>query len=246
MTMTGTATQQVLAEMMVENTGKALCDSGDAYGRHWEENKGRDLRSFIEAPDAVISEWGEGEFGYVIVDVFHYLDNRVEYDLELTEEFTEFAELPENKDVGWLWLMEEWAESKSDSGDRETFNSYNAENLLSQTIQGTVFEIGGEWYVLLQIHGGCDVRGGYTAPRVFRINTERGAGDWYDLIWGVNSFTITAGEGFSYSLREGDWQDNNTYDLCDEPDFSLIVKRDGVWVHKETGHEVNVFADNEW
>ena len=31
-----TKTKQVLIEMLKENTGKALCDSGDACGRHWD------------------------------------------------------------------------------------------------------------------------------------------------------------------------------------------------------------------
>lgn len=232
--------------MLTENTGRAMMDSGDAYGRHWERNQGRDLRSFIEADDAEIMAWGDGEFGWVNVDVFHYLDARVEFCPELDAEYEEFTKRPENEDCWGLTLMEEWAALKSDVGEGHTFNSYNDETLLTQTIQGTVFSMGDEWYVLLQIHGGCDVRGGYTDPHVFKINTERGAGDWYDLVWGWNSYTITAGEGFSYSLREGDWQDNNTYDLCDEPDFSQIVKRDGVWVHKTTGHEVTVFADNDY
>lgn len=245
MTLTGTGTQRVLADMLTENTGIALCDSGDAYGRHWQENQGRDLSSFINAPEAEIVSWGEDEFGWVRIDVFHYLDNRVEYDYELDQEFAEFANLPENKETGWLWLMEEWAESKSNNGDSETFNSYNAENLLSQTIQGTCFEIGDEWYVLLQIHGGCDVRGGYTAPRVFRIDTGRGAGDWFDLIWGANSFYIEGGPDFSYSLREGEWCDAQG-EPCDEPDCSQIIRKDGSWIHKETAYEVNVYADNEW
>lgn len=231
--------------MMVENTGKALCDSGDAYGRNWERNQGRDLSSFMDAPEAEIVSWGDGEFGWVNIDVFHYLDWRVEFAPELDARYQEFTRRPENEDYWGLTLMEEFAALVSDDAEGHTFNSYNSETLLSQTIQGTTFQMGGEWYVLLQIHGGCDVRGGYTDPRAFRIFTERGAGDWYDLVWGWNSYYIEAGPEFTYSLREGDWCDAQG-ELCDQPDFDQIVKRDGVWVHKETGHEVNVFADNEF
>lgn len=58
-----------------------------------------------------------------------------------------------------------------------TTDAYNSEDLLSQTLQFTQFSAypGGD-YVLLQIHGGADVRGGYTAPRVFRVT-----GDWYSM-----------------------------------------------------------------
>ena len=50
-----------------------------------------------------------------------------------------------------------------------SWNTYNGEfHTLSQILQGVT--LGGPYgdFVLLQIHGGCDVRGGYTAPRVFR------------------------------------------------------------------------------
>jgi hypothetical protein len=62
-----------------------------------------------------------------------------------------------------------------------TGNSYNEDNLLSGTVQYTCFELDGDSFVLLQIHGGCDVRGGYTAPQVFRTDENCGSfGDWND------------------------------------------------------------------
>ena len=48
-------------------------------------------------------------------------------------------------------------------------NSYNRDSNLSQVIQYTVYDSG---LVALQVHGGCDVRGGYTAPRIFAIDYE--------------------------------------------------------------------------
>jgi hypothetical protein len=54
-------------------------------------------------------------------------------------------------------------------GDGEPIdvNTYNEANLLSQTLLFNYFELEKEGYVVLQIHGGCDVRGGYTDPQVF-------------------------------------------------------------------------------
>jgi len=42
--------------------------------------------------------------------------------------------------------------------------------MLSQVLQGTIVEHD-EYgrYIILQIHNGCDVRGGYTQPRIFRL-----------------------------------------------------------------------------
>jgi hypothetical protein len=63
-------------------------------------------------------------------------------------------------------------------GDPLTVNTYNEENLLDQVLLFTYFEVrtgpgrGGNHgsYVVLQVHGGCDARGGYSRPRVFTVN----------------------------------------------------------------------------
>lgn len=46
-------------------------------------------------------------------------------------------------------------------------NTANRETSLSQVLQFTLFTTRSESFVLLQIHGGADYRGGYTRPRVF-------------------------------------------------------------------------------
>jgi hypothetical protein len=66
-----------------------------------------------------------------------------------------------------------------------TENSYNRESLLSQVIQYTTFKVGDQNLVMLQIHGGADVRGGYTAPRVFEMDDE------YSLIMESASISCT-------------------------------------------------------
>jgi hypothetical protein len=43
---------------------------------------------------------------------------------------------------------------------------------LDQTLQYVTFQLNNVGYVALQIHGGADVRGGYTAPRVFEADRE--------------------------------------------------------------------------
>jgi len=51
-----------------------------------------------------------------------------------------------------------------------TFNTYNTEfHDLTQVIQGVGF--GGPYanYTAVSVHGGCDIRGGYTAPRVYEV-----------------------------------------------------------------------------
>ena len=52
------------------------------------------------------------------------------------------------------------------------FNTYNGDSDLSQVLQGSWLEMDGEPYLLLQIHGGCDVRGGYTDAKLFKPSDD--------------------------------------------------------------------------
>jgi len=170
-----TETERVLHEMLVENTGAHLLDSGDIYGRHWQEN--RKVRDFRKLPEVLVEE------DYVAINIFHYLNRFLERDRvskELEAMFYSYADLPENRSVGWLSLMIDYAETvlKENGWTYYAANSYNWENFLSQGIQYVMAENDdGEKYILLQIHNGCDIRGGYTKPRVFKV-VEGGDGDF--------------------------------------------------------------------
>lgn len=159
-----TEIEKVVAGMLQESTGTHILDSGSAYGRHWQAN--RRVTDFRKQPPLNAQIWDNGEVIFSI-DIFHYLTSMLEIDdrsKALQEEFAEYANKPENEDVSWLALMEEFAGGSA-------WNTYNWETLLSQVLQGVNIDIeeDGEQYILLQIHNGCDVRGGYTAPRIFRV-----------------------------------------------------------------------------
>lgn len=175
-------TKEIIAGMLTENTGRHMLDSGGAYGRAWERNQGRNF----DAEQPTVIKW---EYDYISIthNVYHWLVDRLEYDAKLDAEFHEWAEATEErKDTGWLELMEGWvAHVNSTPGPDDNYremrglydgedgpfitNTYNGEDLLSQTLQYMYFELDGDSYVLLQVHGGCDVRGGYTAPKVFEV-----------------------------------------------------------------------------
>lgn len=170
-----TQTEQVLADMLTENTGRSMLDSGGAYGRNWERNSLLTVEDFIAQPDATLDRWG-----CVDLNVFHYLRDRLEYDEDLDAEFGDFAA---DSDDPWLADAERFAAHKKYGqgyvprhgdpyGRPQTYNSYNGECLLSQTIQWVEWrDEYGDAHILLQIHGGCDVRGGYTRPRAFTLKT---------------------------------------------------------------------------
>lgn len=178
-------TREVLREMLTENTGTHMLDSGGAYGRHWQRNQGEDFEKHPE----VRVEWGiwpepEGRWArehpdqrariemIVTLDLYHFLAERLEYDAERTAEFDKIAE--EFPNEPWLGVADIWAERYAERhgvDEARTVNTYNYESHLSQVIQYTAVESdeGSELHlVALSIHGGCDVRGGYTRPRIFR------------------------------------------------------------------------------
>jgi len=170
-----TELERALAEMLTENTGASILDSGSIHGRHWQRN--RKVKDFRKLPEINVTVWNDGEID-IRVNVFHFLRAYLDLDetaKQLNHEFNEFEKRPEYYKKSWLQVMEEFVESLEDRRFKFgwTFNTYNDEyNLLSQVLQGTVFFSGDdekEAYVALQIHNGCDVRGGYTRPRIFRI-----------------------------------------------------------------------------
>lgn len=233
-------TRDVLAEMLTENTGTNMLDSGGAYGRHWEANQkaaGDNPRAYFDArPESTLEiTASDRQSGWKLIaridithDIYHWLAEVVEYDAEMDKRFQEFAELEANKDRGWLDLMSEFPYLACDSpkgfyGDNEPFGpelSYNNEDLLSQAIQyiywadpDTDIE-----YVLLQIHGGCDMRDGYTRPRAFRTSIE---GDPVSILdysrWGIVCSECRAvwdsfGEA---SWTDSDYEDHIVPDLAE-------------------------------
>lgn len=160
-----TETSEVLQAMFTENTGRHFLDSGGAYGRHWEQNQGRDMS---ESPKAYHS------YGPTL-STFHYLNDRLNFAPAMDRLFNIVMS---GSDESWLSDMTVFADKMDESpryvDSRNGWNSYNDETLLDQVIQWEEFDYKDEHYILLQVHGGCDVRGGYTKPRVFTASY-----DWY-------------------------------------------------------------------
>lgn len=194
-TLTVTETEQVLIDMLTENTGRHMLDSGGAYGRNFERNAGKGVAEFMERPEVHVETWerdGNTVVEYVTLDVFHFLRQRMEFDPELDAAFQAFALDDDHEREPWMSCIEEWFElvgARFQGGDPQWVNTYNGEDCLSQVLQYAMFEHPetGDPMVGLQIHGGCDVRGGYTAPRMFILQDE------YELFQNAD-FTIALRE----------------------------------------------------
>ncbi|REJ65664.1 MAG: hypothetical protein DWQ31_17135 [Planctomycetota bacterium] len=172
-TKTTDPTAAKLAEMLQENTGRALCDSGDYYGRNWEMNQGVD---FEKTQEGTLRFWNRnGELDIMpIISVYHFLKERLEYNEALDEQYREFCEREDT--YRELRSAEVFVEQLDDArgiyGDESgpfTVNTYNGEDLLSQIIQYVYWTDDDGAHVMLQIHGGCDARGGYTDPVAFDV-----------------------------------------------------------------------------
>jgi hypothetical protein len=160
--------------------------SAYGYGRNFERNQYRNFETEL----ATGVSFRHGKIN-VVHNVYHWLKDRLEFNEELNTLF--HVDFKEEKDSdnykSWLELMAEFPEwlgkhmtekEENDSyenpggiygeGEPITVNTCNDEDLLSQTIQFHYWTCKAGEFVALQIHGGADVRGGYTSPRIFSVN----------------------------------------------------------------------------
>ena len=168
--------KQLIYQMLTESTGKHILDSGMSDGRHWQRNQKRSLTDFeSDQPETLekdSSDWIQRE-----VSVFHFLagdDSALELDY-ICNNFNEIqsgATDWNGDSEAWGVSLEAWDDltEGNEVVEGRTFNTYNAETDLSQTLQGGWLEINGESYLLLQIHNGADVRGGYTDAKLFKCD----------------------------------------------------------------------------
>lgn len=215
-------TQKILAEMLTENTGRHMLDSGGAYGRNWEHNQsgvesnGTAVEFFEHQPEATW-DWGP------TINVYHFLKARLDYapkfdrawrlfvligpggasyygddsryfnGLDTADQFLDQLgdKRPRNKrnDAGEELASDTYLDLEQEFSRMGWVNTYNGEDALSQVIQYKIFAVsddcpfadqGAGYYVLLSIHGGCDVRGGYTDLRVFWLGDFDDVGSLFD------------------------------------------------------------------
>lgn len=211
-----TEVESILHDMFHENTGRHILDSGGVYGRHWEKRqKINDFRK--QDPFTVeINKYGDNMSIDFEADLFSFLSAILDRD-EYVEEFEDaFFEYANSNNDSWFENMQNFTHGEYDPV--ETINSYNDENYLSGVIQYTVFSINRDWIydsdaiIGLTIHGGCDVRDGYTKPRFFRVNGD-GPADLmdYSTLYGSCDCTIADSEecGYYWSYeKQYNWKDD--------------------------------------
>ena len=217
-------TKEVILEQLLENTGRELGDSGDHYGRSWQRNQGKTWEDFTRNPvitEARVYKHGPNPVLEITgtVSLAAWLDANLDYDSEMQASYEMYVETEGDPDDYDLVNMEAFAESIND-GDHwcgskypATINSYNDECDLSQTIQFVEFAYGGDTYVLLQVHGGCDVRGGYTSPKAYKVCVD------YFGNWRIDGYGCTSHQ---WDESMSDCNDSKVPTLTDYPVHDLV------------------------
>lgn len=205
----------IIENMMCEDTGRNLLDSGDAYGRHYEENQ----KNGIMTGPQKVDFWTDGEKETElnpIVPLYDFLTYNLEVDGDserFEDEFYNYIKVNDLDPYSVVDIEETIKVIGEYSGyaDLEMINTYNYESVLSQTIQFIMFSDGYDnIYVCLQIHNGCDVRGGYTLPRIFYVENPE------YFITGATDAIISCG------CRDYNYYDCDYIEIYDGEDYISI------------------------
>lgn len=177
-----TPTQELIYKMLITNTGKHFLDSGGGEGRNWQRNQTKTIEDFYNEEEEKILFDAKYKEIFREVSVFHYLS---ELDLNyICNEFNAINANADNWDSDFYGVSRE-AETYLNTFEIKHFrswNTYNGESDLSQVLQGATMEIEGEIYFLIQIHGGADVRGGYTDAYLFK-SSDFNDGIIHQYLW---------------------------------------------------------------
>lgn len=168
---TQAATRRAIRSQLLENTGTHFLDSGGANGRAWQRNRGRGVK-FGEGP--TFDDCG------ATIPVQDYMVHcfartREAADLEralrrrLTKIDPDAAPDYYNREAVREVLEAMGCDAGGDHSGWKWWNTYNDETDLSQVLQLVTFRRGDADFALVQVHGGADVRGGYTDGKVYEV-----------------------------------------------------------------------------
>lgn len=226
-----TKTQNWLIKMLKENTGTHFLDSGGENGRAWQRNQNVD---FMKTDDATWQKYCDLS---PTISLFWFLSERLEFATEQNRELSrlvngQWSEESWNGCLNrWMWLMEEsGAGGIYGEGKPIIDNTCNTQNCLSQEMHYGFYTLDGEGYVIISIHGGADVRGGYGRPRIFQSNGAHDIESFFDFARagcycnGCDSGWYSDDGGYS-------WNDNGNY----EPDMpeKIVTIEEGEYTTEE-------------
>lgn len=167
-------TENLIYKMLKTNTGVHMCDSGGGNGRAWQRNATKKHSDFKKENEATLNT--EYDYFDITISLYHHLVKTLTQD-DFCKRFNKLSCDDWDGDFYGTSVKQcNWLERNDFIVDpyRAEFNSYNWDSNFSQIVQGTFLRQGGyvDNYVLLQIHGGADVRGGYTDAKLFKVDSD--------------------------------------------------------------------------
>jgi hypothetical protein len=219
--MTITDYKKFLAEQFKINTGVNMLDSGGDNNRRWQKNADKSIKDFDATPEVELDDWtldGATDTSDAVptVSTWHYMLNNLEID-DLCAEFNAIPCDNWNSDDAYGLSTEgqEFLESRGFKV-QDAWNSYNGESNLDYVLQGASvlpedssnFEF--PEYMLIQLHLGADVRGGYTDAKLYRITSDYfdtnpsvyGTIDGVEVETSYNGYNLTDGQGNDVPLNK--------------------------------------------
>ena len=167
------ATRRAIVAQMKENTGAAFIDSGDHYGRNHERNRECGVK-FGGGPR--IDECGAA---IPVQDYMEHCFSRTPDAVALEKELKRRVRKAYPDEPVGLCFSEQGAirealevmgcDADGEHSGWKWWNTYNDETDLSQVLQLVTFRRGDKDFAIVQVHGGCDVRGGYTDGKVYEV-----------------------------------------------------------------------------
>ena len=170
-------TNEIIYEMITENTGKHILDSGGDYGRHWQHNQKMTLKDFENQPQyffeiskkTKLKDIENDIYNYLQVSTFYHLSNFLDYDKKTTDDLNHY--LKENNLYSDMTGVSEFM----DGLELEWENTFNHENQFTQNFQLAWLkrnELLDVKLIFIATHNGADVRGGYSNYKAFEVLDE--------------------------------------------------------------------------
>lgn len=164
-------TFETIAAACRYNSGKHFLDSGGESGRSWQqpaiEEQGEELSLELYKTEVTPT-----------LETAHFLANTTTVDADISQQFDDWQEREEGD---WFELGERFATEVLGLNQRERDNTYNNENDLSQCYVWECYtskDDYADWIycndalLVVYIHTGADIRGGYSNPLFLRSKGE--------------------------------------------------------------------------
>lgn len=234
--------KDTIISMLLENTGRHPMDSGGDNGRRWQRNQFRDFES--EEPISFevninYNEDGSVKYRDIIptISLYHWLMGSNLDEDERSEEFNALVNHSDawSDDDEFMFVTQrchdylksvgaepQFEKDRMGRRSERIYNTCNDSDCLDQVFQYQHVTIDDEPYVLISVHGGADVRGGYAASRLFYLDETI-----MDMLWN---------EMYNRLMDE---DEARTYLEHGEP-FTL-----NLWGH-DTSETINNCTDLKW